>query len=75
MLVPAIVAVVLERVWPEPIPAGRVDALRLLLPQGLAFAALVVVVTWPTGDAAALLARVRALRRRAAPARPNEAPS
>lgn len=61
-LLPAAAAALLWRLWPGVAPEGKLAALRLLALHGTAFTLLCVALLWPTGDPAAMLARLRARR-------------
>ena len=57
--VPGAFAVALSLAGLSPAPTGRGDALRHLLLAGAAFTLLSALVTWPSGDARALIAALR----------------
>ena len=61
-VIPAAIAVILWKFWPSAPPAGRIEALRIVAVQGAVFAVLTASLSWPTGDSAALLSRLRGLR-------------
>ena len=58
-VLPCAAAVLLWRLWPAAMPAGKLEALRQLALQGAAFTVLAAALSWPTGDPASLLARLR----------------
>jgi O-antigen/teichoic acid export membrane protein len=62
LLLPAAAAALLWRLWPGSPPTGKLEALGTVALQGAAFAVLTVVLSWPTGDPAALWARLGAAR-------------
>jgi len=61
-LLPAAAAALLWGLWHGAAPQGKLEALRAVALHGAAFALLSMALSWPTGDPAALVARLRAVR-------------
>jgi len=59
-LAPAAAAAALHFVWRGADPASRPQALVAFALEGTAFLALAIALTWPTGDAKVVFARLRA---------------